>query len=127
MNSEEPNVHEKVKTSAESTGIDFIGLLNPASTAAALGDSSPVSTLSNRSGRLLARRRRMPGLLFLSLADSLSMSVLLTLVSSLRLSPPRLTNSSASGSACRLASSTAAASSATVPVSRWAESKIGPC
>ncbi len=108
-------VNARTAFSGVSTGIDFIGLLNPASTAAALGDSSPTSTPSSRSGLERARRRRMPGLSwwcnFRVLRGCSFRSV----------RTPCATNSPASGSTCFLASSTSAASSATVPVSRWVQ------
>lgn len=56
---------------------------------------------ASRSGRVRARRRRVPGLELRSLPGFLSKSVLLTLIDSLFLSPPRLTNSWSVGSAWR--------------------------
>lgn len=67
----------------------------------------PASMRANRSGRVRARRRRVPGLELRSLPGFLSKSVLLTLIDSLFLSPPRFTNSGSSGSAWRRARSTA--------------------
>ena len=67
----------------------------------------PASMRASRSGRVRARRRRVPGLELRSLPGFLSKSVLLTLIDSLFLSPPRFTNSGSSGSAWRRARSTA--------------------